>query len=233
MFKKLFVLSTLLFGLAFVGKVQADVSCQTIYGGGQTCVETDLAVDKKIHNPAKNSSTDSVALSEKSFVNGEIVTFEIFVTNNTGRDLAKVEVRDKFPDFVNFESGPGNFDQNTKTLTYVINNLKAGAQDKATVVGRVTEPTNITSGSVCVVNQATASAPNTQDGHDNVTFCIGKDGVTKGGLTVQAPPAIKETPPTGPEMLALFGLIPAGLSGILLRRKSVIKFGHRSVGGKK
>ena len=43
---------------------------------------------------------------------------------------------------------------------------------------------------------------------------------TKGGKPVFPPTQAKKTPDTGPESLALFGLIPTAISGLFLRRKS-------------
>jgi len=226
MFKKLFVISILTIGFAFASGnfANAETICQPIYGGGETCATTELSVDKQIRNPDTNLFADGLNKDIKTFVTGEVVEFQISVTNNSGVDLARVEVRDIFPDFVRFESGEGSFDQNTNTLTYVINDLRVNETDLRSVFGRINELTNITNGSVCGVNQAHATADNTQPGQDNVTFCIDKNVVTtKGGLKVQAPPPLTQTPATGPEMLALFGLIPAGIGGYLLRRKSRVK----------
>ncbi len=43
---------------------------------------------------------------------------------------------------------------------------------------------------------------------------------TKGGKQVYPPTTAAKTPDTGPESLALFGLIPSALSGLYLRKKS-------------
>lgn len=47
-----------------------------------------------------------------------------------------------------------------------------------------------------------------------------KQLTTKGGLTVYAPLDVKINPPTGPELVPLFGLIPVGALGYLLRQKA-------------
>lgn len=45
-------------------------------------------------------------------------------------------------------------------------------------------------------------------------------GTTKGGLAVQEPTNVKQTPATGPEILGLAALIPAAAAGFYLRKKS-------------
>jgi hypothetical protein len=46
---------------------------------------------------------------------------------------------------------------------------------------------------------------------------------TKGGVTVYPAPTTQTAPPTGPEMLGLISLLPAGLGGLYLRRKTTVK----------
>ena len=67
-----------------------------------------------------------------------------------------------------------------------------------------------------------ATSDNNQQSSDNSQFCIQKPvlGETKGGLKVFPAPSVTTTPPTGPEMLPLIGLIPTGVLGFILRKKS-------------
>ena len=104
-------------------------------------------------------------------------------------------------------------------------------------------------GIICEVNQAIANQ-NNKINQDNSQFCIQKDPLlisppfytlpsispnqpftppnnnqpnppnTKGGLPVYPPGATKTTPPTGPEALAVFALLPAGGLGLFLRKKA-------------
>lgn len=43
---------------------------------------------------------------------------------------------------------------------------------------------------------------------------------TKGGLPIAPPPTVQQQPTTGPEMFALITLLPAGLLGWALRKKT-------------
>ena len=58
---------------------------------------------------------------------------------------------------------------------------------------------------------------------DNSQFCIEKTAVasvvtTKGGFPVLSSVPTTSTPSTGPEALVLFGLIPTGITGLMLRK---------------
>ena len=78
-------------------------------------------------------------------------------------------------------------------------------------------------GIMCIVNQANGTDSNGGVNSSSSQFCIQKSVLgtsfpvvtTKGGLTA--------TPATGPEMLPLISLIPGGLAGLFLRKKSVKK----------
>lgn len=216
MIKRLaFLPLTLAAVLIVVSPSEASVTCENIYGGGQTCVSKGaIDIDKKVRDPKTGSFVDNLFVSESKHRAGDQVIFEIKVTNTGDATLSSVEVKDIIPQYTTFVSGPGSFDANTKTLTYVLNDLKAKESRTDKLVVKVNNE-----GNFCVVNQSIASSEGMSD-QDNAQFCIEKVTITKGGLPVQPPPKIYQTPPTGPEMLPLIGLIPAGLAGILLRHRA-------------
>lgn len=213
--------SILIAVLLTVSPSQASVICQPIYGGGQTCVVTgEFQIDKKIKHPQTGAFVDNLSINESRFQTQDTIVFRLSVTNTGDNTFSSVEVKDVLPPHVNFVSGPGNFDNNTKTLTYTLNDLRINETRTAEIVITVDEKSlSSKAGVVCTVNQSSASSEG-KIAQDNAQFCIEKvPAVTKGGLPVKGAPPLKETPPTGPEMLPLIGLIPAGLAGILLRRK--------------
>lgn len=202
--------------------------CQPIYGGGQTCVTENLLLDKKVQNPKTNSFVDSLGVNDPKYQPATHVTFQLIVKNTGDATLEKTIVKDTFPQYVDFASAPGKFDSKTHTLTFEVNDLKKGESRTFTLVGRIVAAANLPTnqGVTCVVNQASATSNNKMS-QDNAQFCIQKDVLaakipteTKGGLKVFEKPEVKTTPPTGPEMITLIGLIPAGLSGLMLRRKT-------------
>lgn len=204
---------------------QADTSCQPIYGGGQTCIQVgNITINKLVQNPKSNDFVDNLGVNDPRYSPSSTVTFHLVVTNTGSADIAKTTAKDIFPQFVDFLSGPGSFDANTKTLTFEVKNLKAGESKTFTVTGKAANADQLPSsqGITCVVNQAIATADNGAQSSDNAQFCIEKPvlGVTKGGLKVLPAPSITTTPATGPEALPLALLLPGALSGIFLRNKS-------------
>ncbi|MEX2007716.1 MAG: hypothetical protein WD992_03005 [Candidatus Levyibacteriota bacterium] len=225
--KYIFSLALSLFLSALAaGTSNADISCQPIYGGGQSCVTSaNIAINKKIQNPANSQFVDNLGTNDTKFTVDQNVAFQLIVTNTGSNTIDRVVVKDVFPQFVSFVAGPGNFDANSKTLTFEVNSLATGESRTFTVTGKVAADSALiqNGGIVCVVNQSSAQIVSTsQMSQDNSQFCIQK-GVpmkTKGGLPVLPAPQMKTTPPTGPEMVVLPLLGGSGILGYFLRKKS-------------
>lgn len=200
--------------------VFADVSCTPIYGGGQNCVTLgNVLLNKTVQNPQTGQFVDNMGTNDAKFVSNQTVTFKLDITNTGSTTILQTKVADSFPSNVNFVAGIGSFDQNTKTLTFLVDNLAPNETRTFTLTGKVTA--NPPSGTTCVVNQATATTNTGQASQDSSQFCIQKQiTTTKGGLPVFPSQPITTTPPTGPELLPLVGLLPAGLGGLILRKRS-------------
>jgi uncharacterized repeat protein (TIGR01451 family) len=206
-----------------------SVACQPIYGGGQTCVTTDkILIDKKVLDPNSNTKgnaevfVDNLTMNNSKYRPDQRIKFQLIVTNTSDSALSEVTVSDIFPEHITFVSGPGSYDSKSRTLTFKISGLKANESRKFVIEGKVAASGKLPSGQgiVCQVNMASAVAEG-KESKDNSQFCIEK-ATTKGGLPVMdAPKNMKQTPATGPEAFALIGLIPAGLSGLILRRKAI------------
>lgn len=226
---KKFIFSIFLSSILFItstASASADISCQPIYGGGETCVQVgNVFVNKTVLNPQSNSFVDNLGINDPKYSPSSNVTFHITVTNNGGETISKVTVKDVLPQFVNFVSGPGSFDSNSKTLTFELGDLKIGESRTFTVVGKTADQDKLptSAGITCVVNQVISTANSGQESSDNSQFCIQKPVLgetTKGGLKVFPAQPIAKTPATGPEMLSLIGLIPSAIAGFLLRKKT-------------
>lgn len=208
-------------------KAFADTSCQPIYGGGQTCVTTsDIGINKTVLNPQTNQFVDNLGINDARYSPGLTTNFQISVTNTSNHNISKINVKDIFPQYIAFSSGPGNFDSNTKTLTFEVNNLAINETRTFTVLGKIADASQIPvdqGSAICVVNQATATNldNSSQVTQDNAQLCIEKGTSTttiKGGF-----PVLTTTPKTGPESLALLALIPTGISGLMLRKHAINK----------
>ncbi len=228
--KRLFVAIVFLtLGIIFSGASFASYgseACQPIYGGGQTCVTTaKFILDKKVLHPKETKGNaqvyvDNLSINDPKFVAVQRVKFQLVVTNTGNETISELTLTDILPDFVDFVSGPGTYDSKTRTMTLSIPNLNPDESRKYTIETKVRANETLPQGQgvVCVVNQASLMS-GSDESRDNSQFCIQKT-TTKGGLPVLPAPGLKQTPATGPEMLGLIGLIPAGLAGLLLRRKA-------------
>ncbi len=203
-------------------KAFAQTQCQPIYGGGQTCtIVNNLVIDKKVLNPKTNQLVDNLGVNDPKYQSGFLLNFQITLTNTGSVPLDNVLVRDIFPQFTTFSSGAGNFDQNTRTLTFTVNNLLPQETRSFFVLGRIVDENQLPSDFQvsCLVNQVSASFNNLTS-QDSSQFCIEKKLVptTKGGFPVLSPVPVTGAPSTGPEALILFSLIPTLGAGIFLRK---------------
>ena len=115
-------------------------------------------------------------------------------------------------------------------MSFTVSNLNVNESRTFDVSGQVISSDQLPNdkGIVCVVNQAiaTVSTNGQQTSQDNSEFCIQKQVLaetTKGGLKVFPQPQVVTTPSTGPEAWALLALLPSGVLGFLLRKRSIKK----------
>jgi uncharacterized repeat protein (TIGR01451 family) len=230
-------------------QAQENPACQPIFGGGDSCVqEGDLALDKKLKSPTGNDFLDNTSINDPKFAPNQPITFRLTVKNTGNRAIENITVTDTLPQYVTFTRGPGQFDRSTNTVTFTIDKLEAGQSRAVTLEAKIVAANAIpgTTGIACVVNQAKATQGR-NTGSDNAEFCLQKSGQTaaptqgqpqtpnQGQTQIQPPrtnptptqpmpvyqvPNQQTSPKTGPELLALIGLLPAGAAGLYLRRKT-------------
>lgn len=219
-------LSTLSFLMATT-VVMADGTCQTPYGYQTTCTFTsNIVINKTVQNPQTNAFVDNLSVNDPKYSPSQTVNFQLAITNTGTGTIGKTTVKDTFPQFVSFVAGPGTMKDNV--LTFETDNLLPNETRTVNVTGKTADASGLPSDATvtCVVNQATATADNGQTSQDTAQLCIEKPGntTTKGGLTVESlPRKTFGTPATGPEALPLLALIPTGLIGTLLRKKSILR----------
>lgn len=228
---------SLLLPLPFAKVAKAE-SCNPIYGGGPTCVTIGgLMLDATVLNPQTNKMVNDLKINDPKYTPSSIVTFQIKLINTTNSTIGHIKVRDGFPPYVNYAAGEGNFDQASRILSFDVNNLEPNKARVYTILGRVVESDQLPGKNsiTCVTNQAVATVVDPASAKDTSTFCIEKKTETvptatdkplgKSGFpTLTAPTKISKTPSTGPESLILFSLIPTGILGWFLRRKSTERF---------
>lgn len=213
----------LISGFGFTPKAFAD--CQPIYGGGQTCTSFSFSIRKLVQVPGKGGGdyVNNLSINDPKYSPSQTVNFEIIVTNTGSETIPTVTVVDTFPDFLTFVSGPGSFDTNKKTLTFSVTNLEAGKSTTPfIVVGKIADEKSLPTdqGIICPLNQATGTDSNGLINSSSTQFCVQKGVLGAAVPQVFTAPKVVSTPATGPEMLPLISLIPGGLAGLILRKKS-------------
>lgn len=195
--------------------------CQPTYGGN-TCENTALLIDKKVADPSTMTKggvavyKDNLGVNDTKYGAGQTVNFQIVVTNTSDSAQSNIAVKDVLPQFLTVNKGMNsgwNYDGKSNTLSTTISSLNPNESKTFTLTAAVVSSTQLPTGQdvVCVTNQSFASISNATV-QDNAQLCIQKT------MPVYPAPQAQTTPKTGPEALALIGLIPSGLGGLLLRK---------------
>lgn len=226
--------------LAFPASISAATTpnCTPIYGGGESCIQTEpITVNLQVKNPDTDQYVDNLSTTQGLFEPGEAVSFRMQVTNTGDRVVSNLTVTDALPQYIDFVRGDGNFDRNTRNFRFTIDELGSEENRVYFLEGRIANRNSLpnTNQPTCIYNQVAVSFGNNTS-QDNSRLCIAANGTTpaanettptptrapatKGGTTIYPPTQSKTTPETGPQALALFGLIPLGGLGWWLKRKA-------------
>lgn len=183
--------------------------CTSVYGGGVNCPRVgQVLINKTVKNPSTGIFVDNLGPADPKYRTQEVVTFQITVKNSGDQSMDSVTVKDTLPQYVDFMTGPGTYDANSKVLTFTVNNLDAGSTQTFEVKGRTTHPAVLPADKnvICPVNVADAQSGDQKD-HDEAQFCIEKK------------PEVPMVPKAGPEMTALFSLAGSLLTGLFIKKK--------------
>src|SRR3989338_11633628 len=181
-----------------------------VYGGGVIAPkEGEVIIDKMVRNPARGSFVDHLGPTDPKYRTTDIVYFQIKVQNPSGETLDVIVVTDSLPDFVDFMTGPGNFDSETRKMTYKVEGLEPGDTRTFELKARVSHQATLPEEKnvICPVNLVEAVFGNKSDS-DESQFCIEKE--------MEVP----QVPEAGADPLMLSGLASALSLGFWLRKKS-------------
>lgn len=231
--KKLFALTLISLMLSqaatsyAAGTTSGQSNCQVVYGGGEVCQEKiQFTIDKTVQRPTKGGDfVDNLSINDSRFQSGNNVSFKIVITNTGDKTIEKLDVIDTLPQYMTFVSGVGKYDSATNIVTYTITDLKKGETNEQTLVVKVADSSKlpVNQGITCLTNNAKATDNNGLVANDASAFCVEKQIITsKPTPAVFESVPVKKIPETGPEMLSLLALIPAGLAGIAIRKKTKI-----------
>ncbi len=200
--------------------------------GSNNCF-TNIVVIKNVQNPTTLEYVENLGANKDRFNPGQEIKFQIKVTNTGNTNLENIEVKDTLPPYIEFVTGFGKFDANTKVLTLIISKLEVNETKKLDLTARIVNANKLPGdqGVVCTVNYVSAQSSGNMS-EDNSQFCIQKKVLGVTAPPVLPAPKIVATPATGAEMLPLLGLIPGALGGLMLRKKSN-KINFNDEGGEK
>ena len=172
------------------------------------CHTGDVTIDKKVQNPQSFVFVDNLGSSDARFGVGQEVTFRLTVKNVSDVLIDKVDVFDFLPVELEYVSGPGTYDVNTREVRFSVEQLSPNASRDFEVKAKVAQ--NLPDRSlITVVNKAEVRLVGETD-KDSSQLVIEKPFA--GGL-----------PATGPAvevMLTVSGLL--GTAGIVLMKRASI-----------
>ncbi len=183
--------------------------CEPVYGGGERCWGTgEIIIDKVVRNPGTGAFVDNLGVNDPKFAPDQEVLYQIQVKNIGQGTFAKVNVKDTFPNYLDFVWGPLGWDANARELRFDLSDLKPGETRKFEVMAKVFGTSRLPEDKslICVVNTARVEAEGKSD-EDQAQICFEKKVL---GVT--------QLPPTGQVqgLMIAFGLIVTTLMGAKL-----------------
>lgn len=184
---------------------------------------TTIVVDKTVQNPSTKDFVDNLGPNDPMYAPSQTVPFRLKVTNTGTVQIENIVLTDTIPQFTKLPATKGQAPSGN-LITITVGTLKPGESKTYDISAQVLDDKNLPADQAVICNvtnkvDANSTGPTA---HDEASFCISHkiSTVTKGGLPVFPTPSAKITPPTGAGVFALIGLIPSGIAGLLLRRKT-------------
>lgn len=226
---KTLAVTTLSAAAIFSAALPASASgsrCQVIYGGGEVCdKEIKFSLEKFVQKNNKGGEfVENLTANDARFQANDTVIFKLVVANTGSTKIDSITITDTLPQYLTFVSGVGTYDQNTKKVTFTLNNIQPGNKVEQLITTKIVEDKLLPQdqATVCVINQVNALESNGASASDSSQVCITRMITATPAPQVYNKVPVKNIPNTGPEMLPLLGLIPAGITGLVLRKKSTI-----------
>lgn len=156
---------------------EVDVeSYRKVFSSTQVTAENfESTIDQNLKNPIKKAEmivNTEISSTDNIFTKGIELPYRIDVTNNSGRDLKNVVITYKLP--VGLEYVPKdvenaskvNYDEATKTVTIVIDQISANNKKTEMIYLRTTLPSGV--GKLLVSNSVMAKADGTENYESNI-----------------------------------------------------------------
>lgn len=196
------LLSALVLGVlvAVLYPTKASASCESNYGGGETCIyNKNFKIEKKVRLEGDNSWKDKVTDVDE----GDVIEFKITIENSGEVETDEMKFEDFLPDELEKISGD---------LTEAWDNFKPGDKKTFRIKVKVSadEFDRKDEFEKCVVNKAEVRYDGIKEGSDTATVCYGDI-------------ELKELPKTGATstiVLTMLGSTLVGAGTFLNKKRS-------------
>ena len=168
--KKVFGILSLIVALAFAPQAFADASCNNVYGA--SCPTGNISLDKKVRHPQSGEYLDTISSTDSTFLPDQEVKFRIDVKNTGSADLYDVWVDDKFPDYVEFVSGTGNYDKGSHKLWWKIDRLNAGEVKSFEIRVKLKNASSLPNMAITCMTNHSKAVKDTMTAQDTASFCV-------------------------------------------------------------
>lgn len=202
-YKKLLTIALLTLVLLFVPA--RKVFGNYYYGGEEEKV--DVLIDKEVKDPNSGNFVDNLGINDYKFSAGQEVEFRLTIKNTGDKTLNHLDVKDIFPSYIDFISGPGSWDSNTRTLSFDFEDLDPGESRDFGLRGKVVVENDLPEGRTCVTNKGQVWANGEYD-EDTAGICIERK--------------VEVLPPTGAGTVVLLGTLLIGVSSLVVVAKELI-----------
>lgn len=175
----------------------------------------NLVLNKTVRNPQSGQFVDNLFNNDPHFLPEQEVTYRIEIRNNTQSELNNIQVQDKLPNELNFLVGPGNFDPNTRTLTFAVDRLASGETKSFEIKGKVKPANELTAVPLnCEVKNTATAVIGKAPAQDTSLICI----------ETKVLGVVQELPKTGPgNTLVWIGSFLMLFMSLIFLKKSHLK----------
>ncbi len=161
------ILLFFIFTLLTVTSVEAGTSQYGQYGQyGGGAPSTSITIDKMVGQVTTTKGgvttyVDNNSVSDARYTPGKQVSFQIKVKNTSDSTLTNVEVKDILPEYVEAVEGPGDYDANTRVITWKYDQLNAGEERTEKVIAQIYAQNSLPTDKsiMCLSNKSTAFRP--------------------------------------------------------------------------
>jgi uncharacterized repeat protein (TIGR01451 family)/LPXTG-motif cell wall-anchored protein len=170
-----------------------------------------LNLNKQVKHPENGQYVENLQFGDVRFLPEQEISFKIEVKNNGQTELTNIQVKDTLPNFLDFVSGPGNYDASSRTLNFTVDKLRQGESKSYEVKAKVKNAEELQANmATCITNFAEARVDELVS-QDTAALCIESRVL---GITRELP----KTGSEGPILMLMLSFVTFAGSVFLYRQ---------------